>query len=241
MIIGAPRASRGKQRRLPYAFIASLKISDSVKVDRGSRASSAALFQHFHARGHIASAGARLGAKVSHDRVFVNATLPRASARAASTPGGMAVPWDARVGRAMDVALPHELNTKAQWELLRGVRPSIARHLWLGALREPAPSEYEGRPSQCPRTYFHDDPRGGRGRQFKAKIRALDDRKLGPVEVERIREMWELRCNRALRKAGMSEGVNRGSLKAQGIDRPATKHLGSKASHEPQWLPAAES
>ena len=28
--------------------------------------------------------------------------------------------WDARIGRAMDVALPHELNTKAQWELLRG-------------------------------------------------------------------------------------------------------------------------
>jgi hypothetical protein len=98
-------------------------------------------------------------------------------------------------------------------------------------MREPAPSEYEGRPSQCPRTYFHDDPRGGRGRQFsKAKIRALDDRKLGRVEVERIRDMWELRCNRALRKARMSEGVNRGSLKAQGIDRPATKHLGSKAS-----------
>ena len=28
--------------------------------------------------------------------------------------------WDARVGRAMDVALPHELNTTAQWDLLRG-------------------------------------------------------------------------------------------------------------------------
>jgi hypothetical protein len=28
----------------------------------------------------------------------------------------------------------------------------------------------------------------------------------------------------------MSEEVNRGSLKAQGIDRPATRHLGSKAS-----------
>ena len=28
--------------------------------------------------------------------------------------------WDARVGRAMDVALPHELSTKAQWDLLRG-------------------------------------------------------------------------------------------------------------------------
>jgi hypothetical protein len=68
------------------------------------------------------------------------------------------------------------------------------------------------------------------GNFSKAKIRALDDRKLGPIEVERIREMWELRCNRALRKAGVSEGVNRSSLKAQGVDRPATKHLGPKAS-----------
>ena len=64
---------------------------------------------------------------------------------------------------------------------------------------------------------------------FKTKIRSLDDRKLGPVEVERIREMWEVRCNRALRKAGFSENVTRHSLKAQGIDRPATQHLGPKA------------
>jgi hypothetical protein len=28
--------------------------------------------------------------------------------------------WDARVGRAMDVAVPHELSTKAQWDLVRG-------------------------------------------------------------------------------------------------------------------------
>ena len=28
--------------------------------------------------------------------------------------------WDARVGRTMDVALPNELSTKAQWDLLRG-------------------------------------------------------------------------------------------------------------------------
>ena len=48
----------------------------------------------------------------------------------------------------------------------------------------------------------------------KTKIRSLDDRKLGPVEVERIREMWEVRCNRALRKAGLSENVTRLSLKA---------------------------
>jgi MobA/MobL family len=42
--------------------------------------------------------------------------------------------------------------------------------------------------------------------------------------------MWELRCNRALRRAGSSEGVTRHSLQAQGIDRPATQHLGPKAA-----------
>ncbi len=52
---------------------------------------------------------------------------------------------------------------------------------------------------------------------------------LATVEVERIREMWEVRCNRALRKAGLSEDVTRHSLKARGIDRPATQHLGPKA------------
>jgi len=68
------------------------------------------------------------------------------------------------------------------------------------------------------------------GNFSKRKIRQLDDRKLGPLEVERIREMWEIRFNRALRKAGLSEGVTRQSLEAQRIDRPATQHLGPKAT-----------
>ena len=68
------------------------------------------------------------------------------------------------------------------------------------------------------------------GNFSKSKIRDLDDRKLGPVEIERMREMWEVRCNRALRKAGVSETVSRHSLKTQGVDRPATKHLGAKAT-----------
>ncbi|MCK9588997.1 MAG: MobA/MobL family protein [Terrimicrobiaceae bacterium] len=45
----------------------------------------------------------------------------------AMTPGHLAAAaegaekrYDARVGRAMDVALPHELGTKEQWALLRG-------------------------------------------------------------------------------------------------------------------------
>jgi hypothetical protein len=53
--------------------------------------------------------------------------------------------WDARVGRAMDVALPNQLSMKAQWEVLRRVRPSTARYLRSRALRESAPPEFQGR------------------------------------------------------------------------------------------------
>ena len=139
--------------------------------------------------------------------------------------------WDARVGRAMDVALPHELNTKAQWELLRGfglqLRDTYGAGLCVSLHHPNTKGDHRNVHGHIFMTTRAVDDEGNFS---KAKIRALDDRKLGPAEVERIREMWELRCNRALRKAGMSEGVNRISLKAQGIDRPAAKHLGAKAT-----------
>ena len=139
--------------------------------------------------------------------------------------------WDARVGRAMDVALPHELSTKAQWDLLRGfglqLRDTYGAALCV-SLHHPNTRgdnrNVHGHIFMTSRVVDED------GNFSKTKIRNLDDRKLGPVEVERIREMWELRCNRALRKAGFSQGVTRHSLQALGIDRPATQHLGPKAA-----------
>ena len=139
--------------------------------------------------------------------------------------------WDARVGRAMDVALPHELSPKAQWDLLRGfglqLRDEYGAALCV-SLHHPNTKgdqrNAHGHIFMTGRVVDED------GDFSKTKIRSLDDRKLGPVEVERIREMWEMRCNRALRKAGLSEDVTRHSLKAQGIDRPATQHLGPKAA-----------
>ncbi len=138
--------------------------------------------------------------------------------------------WDARVGRAMDVALPHELNPKAQWDLLRGfglqLRDEYGAALCV-SLHHPNTKgdqrNAHGHIFMTSRVVDED------GDFSKTKIRSLDDRKLGPVEVERIREMWEVRCNRALRRAGLSENVTRLSLKAKGIDRPATQHLGPKA------------
>ena len=138
--------------------------------------------------------------------------------------------WDARVGRALDLALPHELNPKAQWVLLRGfglqLRDTYGAALCVSLHHPNTKGDQRNAHGHIFMTCRVVDEDGDFS---KTKIRSLDDRKLGPVEVGRIREMWEVRCNRALRKAGFSENVTRHSLKAQVIDRPATQHLGSKA------------
>jgi hypothetical protein len=139
--------------------------------------------------------------------------------------------WDARVGRAMDVALPHELNPRAHWDLLRGfglqLRDTYGAALCVSLHHPNTKGDNRNVHGHIFMTSRAVDENGNFS---KTKIRNLDDRKLGPIEVERIREMWELRCNRALRKAGSPESVNRRSLKAQGIDRPTTQHLGPKAA-----------
>ena len=138
--------------------------------------------------------------------------------------------WDARVGRAMDVALPHELNAKAQWDLLRGfglqLRDEYGAALCVSLHHPNTKGDQRNAHGHIFMTCRVVDEDGDFS---KTKIRSLDDRKLGPVEVEWIREMWEVRCNRALRRSGLSGNVTRHSLKAQGIDRPATQHLGPKA------------
>ena len=94
-----------------------------------------------------------------------------------------------------------------------------------------SPTPIQGRSAQCPRSHFHDEPCCRRRRRFfKNENSQSRNRKRGPVEVGRIREMWEVRCNRALRKAGFSENVTRNSLKALGIDRPATSTSVQKQS-----------
>jgi MobA/MobL family len=135
------------------------------------------------------------------------------------------------VGRAMDVALPSELTTKAQWDLLRGfalqLRDTYGAALCVSLHHPNAKGDHRNVHGHIFMTSRAVDEEGNFS---KRKIRQLDDRKLGPVEIERVREMWEVRCNRALRKAGFLEGVNRQSLQAQGIKRAPTQHLGPKAT-----------
>jgi len=152
----------------------------------------------------------------------------------AMTPGHLAAAaegaekrYDARVGRAMDVALPHELGTKEQWALLRGfglqLRDTYGCAVCVNLHHPNVKGDSRNTHGHIFMTARAVDEKGN----FSShKIRCLDDRKTGPLEVERIREMWETRCNRALKKEGHFETVNRQSLKAQGIDRPPSQHLG---------------
>ncbi|KPC58184.1 Mobilization protein [Pseudomonas amygdali pv. morsprunorum] len=49
-------------------------------------------------------------------------------------------------------------------------------------------------------------------------------------EVVAIRQLWERMANRALENAGSDARIDSRSLKAQGLDREATMHLGPVAS-----------
>jgi len=91
--------------------------------------------------------------------------------------------WDARVGRAMDIALPNELSTKAQWGLLRGfglqLRDTYGAALCV-SLHQPNTKgdirNVHGHIFMTTRAVDED------GNFAKKKIRELDDRKLGPLQ-----------------------------------------------------------
>ena len=150
--------------------------------------------------------------------------------------------WDARVARAMDVALPNELTTKAQWDLLRGfglqLRDTYGAALCVSLHHPNANGDQRNVHGHIFMTSRAVDEEGNFS---KRKIRQLDDHKLGPVEVERIREMWEVRCNR-----GPPQGRILGRRKPPVATSPGHRTSTNTApraqsdSNGTQWLPATE-
>jgi MobA/MobL family len=88
--------------------------------------------------------------------------------------------WDARVGRAMDVALPHELSSKAQWDLLRGfglqLRDTYGAALCVSLHHPNTRGDNRNVHGHIFMTSRAVDEEGNFS---KTKIRNLDDRKLG--------------------------------------------------------------
>ena len=122
---------------------------------------------------------------------------------------------NARVAREVLVALPHELTTEQRRDLAKSIAQGLAdRYGTAGTLAVHQPDrEGDNRNDHAHilMTTRRLEPSGELGE----KTRELDDVKRGPEEVEWIRELVEVRTNRALELAGRSERVDRRSLTHQ--------------------------
>lgn len=149
---------------------------------------------------------------------------------------------DARTGREWIVALPAELDEAQRQELAigfgvelasrYGVAVDVAIHL---PDREGDNRNHHAHVMTTTRQ-VHRAAGGGLVIGDKVAIELSDskrrERGLGPGadEVKAIRQLWERMTNRALEQAGSAARIDARSLKAQGIDREATTHLGPVAS-----------
>ncbi|MGV7222886.1 MAG: MobA/MobL family protein [Nitrospinales bacterium] len=137
-----------------------------------------------------------------------------------------------RVCEKIRIALPKELNEKQRAELVQDFMHDLTggRVPWFAAIHQ------TGKDAHNPHSHIvirdRDIETGKRVLRLSDSVR--DRTKLGlpgPKAVDWVRERWEMRANRSLEKAGRKERITRLSLKAQGIDRIPTIHVGPNAQH----------
>ena len=136
---------------------------------------------------------------------------------------------DARLGRELVLALPSELTTAQRQELAEGMASLLANRYGLAvdvAIHQP------NRRGDERNFHVHLLMSSRRITQegFGEKARELDDHERGPAEVEHIRSEWARLANQALERAGQQVQIDHRSLKARGVKRMPTVHLGCAAT-----------
>ena len=133
------------------------------------------------------------------------------------------------VAREFEVALPEELTTAQRQELAHALAVELVKHHGCAvdvAIHEPGKDgDTRNHHAHILCTTRRLGPSG-----FGDKTRELDDRATGAAEVARWRERWAELANAALAKAGHEARIDHRTLKAQGIDREPTEHLGPSAT-----------
>jgi MobA/MobL family len=145
---------------------------------------------------------------------------------------------DAVVARDLIVALPHELSSGQRVEVAREMCQWIADRYQVAVDLGVHYPDIEAGSSEK-NAHFHalvaerkienDASLGSLQRDFNAIAARADGRE---VAVEEIRKAWERIGNDALERAGFCERIDCRTLKAQGVDREATRHLGKSATDE---------
>lgn len=126
---------------------------------------------------------------------------------------------DSQVAREVVVALPTELTTEQQRELVR----SFARSQFVdaGMVADIAIHNAKG---ENPHAHILLTMRDIGPDGFGQKNRSWNDQAL----LQNWREAWEVQANRALERAGHSARIDHRTLEAQGIDRVPQIHIGPR-------------
>ena len=133
------------------------------------------------------------------------------------------------VAREFEVALPDELSPAQRQELAHAFATELVKHHGFAAdVAIHAPGKEGDQRNHHAHILCTTRRIGLNG--FGDKTRELDDRASGAAEVTRWREVWADLTNSALERAGHSARVDHRTLKAQGIDREPTIHLGPAAT-----------
>lgn len=130
---------------------------------------------------------------------------------------------DARTAREIEIALPAELNTKEQAALVR----DYTQHNFVDK-GMCADFSIHDAGSGNPHAHIMLTTRSVTPEGFAGKDRSWNDRQL----VEEWREDWAKSYNREMGKKNLPDRVDHRSLKAQGIEREPTVHMGKAAQME---------
>jgi hypothetical protein len=136
---------------------------------------------------------------------------------------------NSRLGRDIVLALPSELSEAQRRELVGEMARHLADRYCVAvdvAIHQPNRlGDQRNHHVHMLMSSRRITPQG-----FGEKARELDDRERGPAEVENIRVAWANMANRALERAGQHVQIDPRSLKAQGVNRMPSLHLGASVS-----------
>ena len=128
-------------------------------------------------------------------------------------------------GRTAIAALPHELTDAQRLTLVRDFADALAeRHRCAVDFAIHAPDLAGDQRNHHAHLAWTE--REVRGDGMGVKVRAFGG-KGRAEELRRIRQAWELCCNRALARAGLAQRIDARTLAAQSVARPAGRHVGA--------------
>lgn len=135
---------------------------------------------------------------------------------------------NSRPARKVMIALPVELDREAHLKLVDEFRQHLEK-TYRVATTAGIHYEHEHNP-HCHILFTTREVEKNQEKVFLTeKTRVLDDKKTGSREIEKIREAWELTCNRALELAQEKARIDRRSYARQGVDITPGIHIGMKA------------